>query len=284
MNNLLTPPPEHELRSITRDRQRDELLAIVAHESHEGTTRRPYVPLAAAAAVVAVVAGLAVGVPALRGDKTQPPVAGGESATSEPVQVLDALATKLTWSACMMGIKEDPRLPEPVLPYTGGKAFEYKKVPAPGAPHRWFFTATGSYGSSLVCALDVKGKVIERWPAAGSKSLGNFLFAPADLRGSSSGLYTQPVAKITLQKPGGPLVEAQLVDGFWFAPLEPAAKATVRAYDKAGKLIYDSAKQGPSPDDCYANPDGTKVVKVGKAPNPDPASCHKTLPWSYLPR
>ncbi|WP_433009142.1 hypothetical protein [Kribbella sp. CA-294648] len=287
MNNLLTPPPEHDLRSTTRERQREELIAIVAHESHQGTPRRRLVPLAAAAAVVAVVAGLAVGVPALRGDGSEPAVSGStgsDLARSAPAQALDALATKLTWSACLMGVRENPRLREPILPYTGGKAFEYKTDTAPGTPKRWFFTVSGSYGSSLVCALDAQGKVVERWSITGPTGRGLFLFAPAEVRGGSSGLYTAPVARITLQKPGGPLVEARLRDGFWFTSLADAKAATVRAYDKAGKLIYDSVEQRPSPDDCYADPYGTKVLKTGKTPNPNPASCHRTLVWSNQPR
>lgn len=303
MNNLLTPPPEHDLRPSTRDRQRDELTAIVAHESHEGRPRRRLVPLAAAAAVVALTAGLAVGVPALRDDGSEPAVsgsAGSDSASAAPIRELDALATKLTWGDCLIGTGP---MPDNVLPYTGGKAFEYTKETAPGTPKRWFYTATGSYGTSLVCALDAKGKVIERWSAAGRSGRGSVLFAAADLRGNNSGLYTDPVARITVQKPGGPAVEARLRDGFWFtqvAPLDRPAKlltvwpyqrtdpssalATVRGYDKAGKLIYDSTEQGPSPDDCYANPAGTKVVKAGKTPNPNPADCRKTLSWSYQPR
>lgn len=282
MNNLLTPPPEHNLRSSTHNRQRDELIAIVAHESHEGIPRRRLAPLAAAAAVVAVVAGLAVGVPALRGeDEAQPPVAGTESSSSAPIQELDALATKLTSGDCLKGTGP---MPDNVLPYTGGKAFEYTKETAPGSPKRWFYTATGSYGTSLVCALDSQGKVVERWSMTGPSGLGGFLFAPADVRGSNSGLYTAPVARITVQNPGGPLVEARLREGFWFTPRADAKAATVRAYDKAGKLIYDSAEQGPSPDDCYTDPAGTKVLKVGKTPNPNPASCRRTLVWSYQPR
>ena len=84
MNTQLTPPPDHDLRPATRNRQRDELIAIVDHESAKAAPRRRLVPLAAAAAVVAVAAGLAIGVPALRGDKSQPPASGAASGAQPP--------------------------------------------------------------------------------------------------------------------------------------------------------------------------------------------------------
>jgi hypothetical protein len=107
MNNLSTPP-DHDLPPGARRRQRDELVAIVDHEA-ETPRRRLAVPLLAAAAVLVVVAGLAVAVPALR-DKdeptpaaTQPKVAASKKPPVQPAKTrqLSGAQTAAFRSACI---------------------------------------------------------------------------------------------------------------------------------------------------------------------------------------
>ncbi|WBQ06683.1 hypothetical protein [Kribbella sp. CA-293567] len=233
--NPVTSPPEHDLRPAVRNRQRDELIAIVQHESAGSPPRRRLVPLAAAASVIAVVGGLAFGVPALRGE--EPSVAGDTAATKLPVSELPPLETKLLWGDCLLGTRPPGNTGRNVLPYTGGKAFKYTTPQPAGVPTKWFFTANGSYGTSLVCGVDVTGRVIERWPTS-----------DADLRGSVSGRYVQPVARITYQATGQQPIEAELRDGFWFVPVSKKSgeTGTVRAYDKAGELVRASVTEAPA--------------------------------------
>jgi hypothetical protein len=78
MNNLLTPRPGRDLPPGQHERRRTELMAII--DSEVGTRRRRLLsPLLAAAAVIAVVAGLTAGVTAFRGKSTPDTTASGAS-------------------------------------------------------------------------------------------------------------------------------------------------------------------------------------------------------------
>ncbi|MDX6238444.1 MAG: hypothetical protein QOG10_3259 [Kribbellaceae bacterium] len=78
MNNLLTPRPERDLPPGQHERRRTELMAMI--DSEAGAPRRRLLtPLLAAAAVIAVVAGLTAGVTAFRHKSTPDTTTSGAS-------------------------------------------------------------------------------------------------------------------------------------------------------------------------------------------------------------
>jgi hypothetical protein len=54
---------------------------------------------------------------------------------------------------------------------------------------------------------------------------------------------------------------------------------TIRGYDGDGKLVYDSAKNGPDVRKCYSNPAATEVLVINSAKHPTPATCQKMFDW-----
>jgi hypothetical protein len=141
-----------------------------------------------------------------------------------------------------------------------------------------------------------------------------FLFAPVDGRGTSMGLYTTPVAVVTLQADDGPEQVAIQRDGFWFLPraeryppvgdhveLPPSSEVDeatpsasprrliglhpgvrLRGYAADGTLVYDSATDGPAASDCYTDPQGTTIL-VNAKPGDTPADCRRMLSWNPPP-
>ena len=79
MNDLLTRRPDRPLPPGRHEALRADLLAAIDTEETR-TPHRELVPLIAAAAVLAVVVGLAIGVPALERDDGAAPAAGQDQA------------------------------------------------------------------------------------------------------------------------------------------------------------------------------------------------------------
>lgn len=307
MNHQIIPPPEHDLPEGVRSRQRDELVAIVDHEV--GTPRkRIAVPLLAAAAVLAVTAGLAFAVPALRGDKTAPasttPVAGVTKKKPPAVQpaVIRELsaAEKAAFRDKCVAFTEGYQ--DPFASFEVIEGFTYVKTARQSLAKSWLVARRGM--DYWICTRNGYGNIASDFifgpQASGRYKDVPYLFAPVDGRGNGGGLYIPSIARITVQHDGEQAVQAVLRDGFWFAPMEEARGMldskgkratpdnhligvipgwTIRGYDGDGKLVYDSAKNGPDVRKCYSNPAVTEVLVVNSAKHPTPASCQKMFDW-----
>ncbi|MFI7063683.1 hypothetical protein ACIBL3_22045 [Kribbella sp. NPDC050124] len=295
MNIQLIPPPDHDVRPATRDRQRDELIAIIDHESAQEAPRRRLVPLAAAAAVVAVTAGLAIGVPALRGDNAQSPVSGPNTGTAKPAVAPLSEAEKRAYTkACDSPKSPDPKAAERI--YTVTDAFKWVNPPSDTHAIAWVvlrYTSAGRISASA-CGFNAKGQRTEYvWARSGETKR-----AVIDKTAAGGGTYAKSVARITMASGTGPTVEAIMRDGLFFAPMtyEPtrgplkpdaAVPYTVRAYDANGQVVYASAKtvreQQAELDSCYTNPEGTKVVFAladGKG-TPPVGQCKRGVAWNW---
>lgn len=295
MNTQLTPPPEHDLRSATRNRQRDELIAIVDHESAQAAPRRRLVPLAAAAAVVAVTAGLAIGIPALRGDKAQPPVAGADAGPAKPaVEPLTAAEQKTFAKACSAPQSHDPDPAARV--YTVADAFKWVNPPAGTHATSWVVLKYKATKAFAVCGFGARGKQTEWFWGSSDRSwvMGQLV----EKKAIGGGVYTRSVTRVTIASDGGPGTEAVLRDGFFFAPVKqgkpitekpkPDAPqlSTVQAYGARGKLLFATPKtfwaEQARIDSCYTNPEGTKVVySNSEKPRPTPAQCRRGFAWGW---
>jgi hypothetical protein len=301
MNNPLTPPPEHEIRSATRDRQRDELIALVAHEAHEGTPRRRFVPLAAAAAVLALTAGLAVGVPALRGDDAQPPVSGADNSVAKPAVELLSEKDKLAFAKQCDLIIPNPgktlpdlkRRPTPALrspkgPFTVVDGFRWVTPPATLPVTSWVTLRYSDW--SVTCGFDSKGQFATTNFSPRQKTLRNALMGVTD------GTYTREVTRITVAVHNGVTTEAVLRNGFFYAAAASAKRNNVsvndpvtyvaRAYDADGKLLYTSPQTDPEMqtelNSCYTDPEGKQVVNFDiSKEKPSVDQCKRGLAWNW---
>ncbi|NIK56821.1 hypothetical protein [Kribbella shirazensis] len=291
MNTRLTPPPEGDLRPATRNRQRDELIAIVDHEFAQATPRRRFVPLAAAAAVVALAAGLAIGLPALGGDDAQPAVSGpGATPVRPAVEPLTEAEQRAYVQECHGPDKGIPKGAD--RKYTIKDGFKWVNPPADAATIAWVVLDYG--GKHIACGIDAKGKHKDlAWGIRGDTEM-----AVVNLKDTGVGTYTKGVARITIASGSGPETEAVLRNGFFFAPMkyvdtverpkpDSAPRETIRAYDAAGKVVYESAKtyreQQARLDACYTNPEGTKVVSVfgGRKGTPPVNQCRRGVAWNW---
>jgi hypothetical protein len=176
-----------------------------------------------------------------------------------------------------------------------------------GAGHAvtWVAFVRGEY--RVDCVLDSDGAVLTGGGEYGLKSTPALLYAPVDgQEGNGVGRYAAPVTRVTVQYGDGPEQDAVQRGGFFFYPpvdLLPDESAdqpypapelenwdligvpygmTFRGYGAAGDLVYDSTTDGPSVDDCYADPTGTEFVGSW-AGHSDPAECVRTIVWEPLP-
>ena len=287
-------PPEYELRPETRARQRAELIAIVSRE-HATTPRRRLVPLVAAAAVVAITAGLAIGLPALRNDHDQPLVSGtndkSEAATVEPLN--DADKTRLGKS-CHEHTRF-PRAKSRPEAFTVIDGFSFAKPPGDAFITTWTVIRDSTLGMWTVCGMDSEGKVLQAL-AYGKDQI---QYRPVENRMVGAGSYAAHISRITIAVGNQEPVDAVLRHGFFYAPVPylrvrgPHTDATrlpylVRGYDAAGRLVYTSPRndgewraQGNT---CYVDGNGKLVVRMTDNPHPDPKTCLRSFTWNYLPR
>jgi len=275
MNILL---PDGDLRSSTRDRQRDELIAILESESGTPSRRRLLVPLAAAAAVVLVAAlGLV-----LRDDKPR------VEQVAPAVEPLSAAEKAHLGQRCLVRYNLATSTGHAVL-----DGFRFVNPPSDAYVRTWVV----GYGAGLWvnCGFDQAGVMVSGTAAA--PRLG--LFNEVQAGGPGSGAYVKPVTRITVTPLGGEPVEAVLRNGFYYAPVRsvPVSKApidstprpyVVRGYDATGNLVYTSAQtEADRKADqvaCRADPTGRTYALAGsERPLPAPKDCRPNLPWSWLP-
>lgn len=278
MNLLL---PDGDLRPSTRDRQRDELIAIL--ESESGTPsrrRRLLVPLVAVAAVVLVAAfGFA-----LRNDSPRL-----EQVASPPaVEPLSAAEKAHLGQRCLLRYSLATSTGHAVL-----DGFRFVNPPSDAYVRTWVVV----HGDDewVNCGFNQAGAIVSA--TAETPRVG--LFDEVQAGGSGSGGYVKSITRITVTPSGGEPVEAALRNGFYYAPVRsvPISKAqdgssprpyVVRGYDATGRLVYTSpetvADRKAVEVECRADPTGRQYSWIGsERPLPAPKDCRPNLPWTWLP-
>lgn len=311
MNTVLTPPPERDLPPAARRRRRADLVELVAAD--ERPRRRLGTPLLAAASVAAITVGLAVAVPALRGDSGPLAPAGRTSAVQtsstpskpriKPADAHDLTAAEMAtfWETCRKAY-DGQAWPEKFDDYRSVAGVRFSGKSRVDQPAAWLITVKDE--QYWICIANGRGEVIGN-SGFGPRTLKDvpYLFAAVDGRGQGMGVVTRPVARVTVQGEDTPEQEAVIRHGFWFVPFDDqryiswdpktnrptsennligvATGYTFRGYDAAGRLVYNSATQGPDVRRCYTDPSGTTVEVhngVGGG-HPDPADCRRMLAW-----
>lgn len=180
-----------------------------------------------------------------------------------------------------------------------------------GVPTTWIAARRGDHVRAD-CVLDSAGQLVMVGGTYGAKSTPALLYAPVDgQEGAGVGRYVDPVAQVTVQYEGEAERAAVLHNGFWFTPMDPNRLTrsqledapdreaavpgigdhdligvppgyTFRGYDASGELVYDSSADGPSVEDCYADPAGEEFVG-NWAGHDDPAECVPTHRWVPTP-
>ncbi|MGW7684194.1 hypothetical protein ACWGID_25860 [Kribbella sp. NPDC054772] len=289
---MITSPPE--LRPETRARQRAELTAIVAHESTHQPTNAPrhrLVPLLAAAAVLAVTAGLAIGVPALR-HRAEPPTAGvSEAAQQTAVTPLSEAEKTQLAKICYDRTKLPLRTNESPR-YQVLDGFRFTNAPTDAYTSTW--VVIKALGLWTTCGLDANDVVQQTLRQGADQDL----YRAVEPRMIGGGAYAAHIKRITVtvgdQKP----VEAVLRNGYFYTatpyvrvrgPQTDAVRRVyvVRGYDAAGKLVYTSPKTNGEvralSNSCYLNPKGKLSVWMSDNPHPDPKTCRQGYFWNYGP-
>lgn len=180
-----------------------------------------------------------------------------------------------------------------------------------GTPTTWVAARRGDdYRAD--CVLGASGEMVAGGGEYGAKSTPALLYAVVDgQEGMGSGRFIEPIARVTVQYEEGPEQDAVLHKGFWFySEVDPVSAAfselddqemrelddaladwdligvpfgyTFRGYDDTGQLVYDSSVDGPSVEDCYADPTGAEFVG-NSAGRSDPAECVRTHEWEPAP-
>ncbi len=265
MNELLTRRPDRPLPPGTHERLRADLLSAIENEPTR-PPRRILAPALAAAAVLAVVAGLAIGVRAFRTD-TAPPASGPATVRALTADETASLRTQCLAEANRITSKS---LPHPFTDYKVVKAFEFTGVKDPNVVSTWLIgfgnqtyptiarhpMPERSHPAYWLCSRTAGGVISE--PSIRFSPNSILSGAPSMRIARNAGVYTKTVAKITVQPKGQQPIEAFLQDGFWFAPTvgrtnwgpydadDPGrGDFLVRGYDAAGALLYTDS--GPNP-------------------------------------
>ncbi|MET9274334.1 hypothetical protein [Kribbella sp. NPDC003557] len=281
---MITSPPD--LRPETRERQRAELTAIVAHEAARKPRGR-VVPLLAAAAVLAVTAGLAFGVPALRRDDGQAP-AKQPPQTVAPLNETDkARFAKL----CAQTRQLSGHTPESVR-YQVLDGFRFTNPPADAYTTSW--VVIKQFGLWTTCGLDAKGAVEQVLP----QGVNQDLYRAVEPRMIGAGAYAAHIKRITVAVGNQEPVEAVLRNGYFYTavpylqvrgPHADSARRVyvVRGYDATGKLVYTSPRTDGEAaalsKACYLDPNGKLSVWQSDNPHPDPKTCRQGYFWNYGP-
>ncbi|MFI5698119.1 hypothetical protein ACIA58_40055 [Kribbella sp. NPDC051586] len=285
---MITPPPE--LRPEVRARQRAELTAIVAHEATTPVPHRRLVPLLAAAAVLAVTAGLAFGIPALH-QRTAPAPADQPSPAPAvtPLSAADkARFGKLCFDKAGLPIHRGSSRRYQVL-----DGFTFTTPPADAYTPTW--VVIKAFGLWTTCGLDAKGTVRQALPEGANQDQ----YRAVETRMIGAGSYAAHITRITVAVGNQTPVEAVLRHGFYYTATPyvrvrgPRADSTpreyvVRGYDAAGKLVYTSPKTDGEfkalSNSCYLNPNGKLTAWMTGNPHPDPKTCRQGYFWTYQPK
>ncbi len=268
MRELLNRRPDQPLPPGRHDQLRAELLdEIEADQPRQ--SRRMLVPVAAAAAVFAVAAGLALAVPALRKDDTGMPVAGGGQPVVRDLSAADtaALQKQCLAEADRITVKQ---LPRPFRSYQPVRAFEFVDVKDPKVVKTWLI-AKGKAdewqdGQPAIlppgqgywlCSRTAGGVISES--SIRTPLTDKLVQLPVRPLARNAGVVAAPVVRVTVELAGRPAQEAFLLDGFWFAPTEgrtnwgpydtedPAARTVViRGYDAGGQQIFANTDKHPN--------------------------------------
>jgi hypothetical protein len=305
MNDLLTHRPERGLPAGRHEKRRIELLAAIEATS-EVPRRRTATPLLAAAAVFAVVGGLAFGVPAVR-DKAQPPVSGmpvsaagaQAGAGQKPaVRTLSEAEQTAFLKDCTNAVKKATAGQQ--SQYWDLRAvdgFEFTNLSDPDQTKSWLITkatsgnARHSTTRAVLCGRNAAGVISDALGTASAAS-GALLGDPVTADSHNSGLALRTVTRVTSQKGSGPQIEAILRDGYWFTPTPGQHKLfgdqsddrglfgeTIRAYGAGNVLLYDSTVPAAK-NRCYTDPQGQRVIAVeGEVKNPTVATCARMHRW-----
>ncbi|MET7278056.1 hypothetical protein ABZS29_07455 [Kribbella sp. NPDC005582] len=302
MRELLNRRPDRPLPPAQHERMRADLLAELDSESAR-TPRRTLVPVAAAAAVLLVAAGLAVVVPALQKNDAGTPVAGAGEPVVRDLSAADtaALQQQCLAEADRITVKQ---LPRPFRSYQPVRAFEFVDVKDPKVVKTWLIAkgradvwqdgvppvidpATEPDGYWL-CSRTAGGAISE----SSIRQPGGDL--PSEVRrvARNAGVFAGSVQRVTMQPKGQPERDAYLTDGFWFAPTvgrvgwglydadDPdLADFVFRAYDADGREVYSSANP-PKPLVCThqwqkVDKDGTRTPEGPANPTPPPCPTYK---------
>lgn len=269
MTNLLTRRPERPLPSGRHEKLRADLLdAIEANETR--TSRRIAGPVAAAAAVLAVAAGVAIAVPALKDDDGAVPATGRTTGPAE-TRELSAADTQALRTQCLAEANRITAngIERPFVDYTTIRAFEFVGVKDPKVVTTWLMSEgevrfrEGPKGIKVdpipgywFCSRTAGG-VISESSIRSSKEGMILIGSPVHRLARNAGVYTSEVARITVQPKGKAPIEALLQDGFWFAPTQgrtnwgpydaddpERADYVIRSYDAAGRQL--SSTEGPT--------------------------------------
>lgn len=287
---MTTPPPEHDLRPETRLRQRAELTAIVEQDSAT-TPRRRFVPLVAAAAVVAIIAGLAIGLPALRRDNSEPAVSGDpQPQTVEPLSAAD----KSRYGK-MCFARSRTALIKQRDGYQVVDGFRVTNAPANAFTATWVIVKNTTLDVWTACGLNAQDQPIQSTTSGADQPH----YRAVETRMIGAGTYAAHVTRITVAVGNQPPVEAVLRHGFFFTAV-PYVRArgpqtdatplpyTIHGYDATGNLVYSSPKNDgewrADKQSCFVDPNGKLVVWMSDNPRPDPSTCRRSFIWNYQPK
>jgi hypothetical protein len=281
VNNDLIPPPQLDLRPSTRERQRQELTALVA----AGPRRRPALAptLVTAAAVAGVIAGGVFGIPAYRDSRHSPAPAPAPAAKpGSAIRELTRAEATTTLASCAAqtnsvaagskGRFKDSRVVD---------AFTVTAVHTEGQTKTWLVgrRPTPPLADTLeVCGLDINGKLVSAQETLVSPMS---LTGLVESAGQNFGQFSLPVTRVTIQVTGGQELDTVARNGFWFAPVEHTAKpfdswqsaappkpgsrvgvypgTRLRGYSATGKLLYDSARDAYTFEACWPSGGGEAV-------------------------
>ncbi|MFC9693477.1 hypothetical protein ACFTSF_33315 [Kribbella sp. NPDC056951] len=290
MRELLNRRPDRSMPLGQHEKLRTDLLTAIETEEAR-TPRRVLVPVAAAAAVLMVAAGLAVAVPALKKDDTGTSVAGGGQLVVRDLSAADTaeLQEQCRAEADRITVKQ---LPNPFRGYKPVRAFEFVGVEDPNVVTTWLI-AKGKEDEWQ----DGKPSIIP--PGQGywlcSRTAGGAISESSIRHGvepevseevwrvaRNAGTFAGAVARVTMQPNGQPERDAYLWNGFWFAPTvgrvgwgphhddeDPnLADFVYRAYDAGGRKLYDSTEP-PRARNCAIQftPSHPKVGSVKVTPS-----------------
>jgi hypothetical protein len=261
--NVLSRRPDRPLPPGRHEELRADLLDAIETDQAR-TPRRHFAPVAAAAAVLAVAAGVATAVPALTHDDGAAP-ATGKIPAPPVIRELSAADTATLRTECLAEANRitSKNLKRPFVQYKIVRAFEFVDVKNPKIVKTWLMGEGREFPRApkgfrvepaegyWFCSRTAGGTISEsslRFPSSGA-----VLDAPVFGMARNAGIYTSLVARVTVQPEGEAPVEAVLQDGFWFAPTAGRTNwgpydaddperpdYVVRAYDAAGQQVYTS--------------------------------------------
>lgn len=314
----ISPPPERDFPPGHQVRRRQQLVDIVKAEGGPAR-RRAWVPLVAAASVVALVGGAVVAAQALRPDGT-PRVTGGDTATrsssptdtqpaerAEPAKPVIREITGAELDQFFDDCRDAAFAANPGYEYNPAsfKTFQRPSFAFTadwgGSSRSWLVAVRGDgkrVDDRAICTRDESGRVDPAGRVLSHNAKGDgYLYQIVAGGAHGAGFLMPQVETVTFQPKAGRGVESSAVvrDGMWFYPEEapytagdpghelirlPDAYYRYRGYDADGKLIYDSERDGPFAKDCYTDPAGKEVIVVNSAKNPTPQTCNRTYEWT----